>query len=85
MSDQDKRGFALRDVPAWWPIIAAAFAGLALAAQAYAQIADHDRRISDLEKAQPAIARELAAVNIGIARLEGKIDTINERDKARLN
>ena len=56
---------------------------IAISAQAYAQISEHDQRISDLEKAQPAIARELATVNVNIARLEGKIDTLNSREAAR--
>jgi len=66
----------LAAIPAWWPMIAFAFGMLALAAQAYARIGDHEQRLTDLEKAQPAIARELRDVNVGLARLEGKIDTL---------
>lgn len=71
----------LKVFPNWWPIVAASFGMIAIAAQAYAKISDHGQRLSDLEAAQPEIARELRDVNVNIARLEGKIDTLNERDK----
>lgn len=76
------RKHSLKDVPTWWPVLAGAVGLIAVSAQAYAKISEHDQRLSDLEAAQPAIARELRDVNVGIARLEGKIDTINEREKA---
>lgn len=82
MSQDDGHLRLIRAFPNWWPIVAASFGMIAIAAQAYAKISDHGQRLSDLEQAQPAIARELRDVNVGIARLEGKIDTINEREAA---
>lgn len=82
MSEDDVRPSALiKGIPTWWPIIASVIGALVIGAQAYAKLAEQEGRIADLEKAQPAIARELRDVNVGIARLEGKIDTINEREK----
>lgn len=74
-------GDAVRSIPNWWPVIVGFLGIIALGAQAYAQIGDQGRRISELEKAQPAIALELRNVNVGMARLEGKIDAMTERNR----
>lgn len=81
MTDQGWRvDAAVRAIPTWWPLIVAMIGYFVLGAQAYGQIGEHARRLTELEKAQPAIALELRNVNVGMARLEGKLDAMADRD-----